>query len=174
MEKQVDRFLGRTYLGPLCLRGHDHGNKLSVRYSVDRTCIACRQENNARYRATNYSAGTTEYRQQIELNRKIAKENSEPTYLGGICLWLHDAGGGFSKRYTADKDCTVCQKERRRSKKKPDSKPKPTKKKQSFLPVVPIHVAPTSNLATIAANYKKAEEDRRRVEAQMRRQEKNG
>jgi hypothetical protein len=180
MEKEIDRFLGRTYLGPLCLRGHDNGNKLSVRYSVDRTCVVCRQENNAKYRERNYSPAT-EYRQQIELNRKIAIEKGEANYLGGICKRLHDAGGGFSKRYTADKDCTICQRNRKRSNgfrdskefpQKPDSKPK--KKKQSFLPVVPIHVAPTNKLPTIDTNYKKAIEDARKIEAQLRRQEKNG
>jgi len=185
MEKQVDQFLGRTYLGPLCRRGHDNGKGLSIRYTNSHNCIACMQANNNKYRQRIKPPDLkrTEYLQEIAFNRRMALEKGYPTYFGGVCKRGHDHGNGFSRRYTADRDCTICRRNGKRSAgtrddvpapsdRKTDSKPKKKKKKKknSFLPVVPIHVAPTSNLETIDKNYKKALEDRRKVDAQMRRE----
>lgn len=186
---EVDKFLGRTCLGPVCKRGHDNGNGFSVRYTGSKNCIACMQASNKKYREKNNpppNIKKTEYLQEIAFNRRIALENGYPTYMGGICKRKHDHGNGFSKRYTLDRDCTICRRNGKRaggtrdgtqtlktegkpkneSKSKNHSKPK---KKQIFLPVVPIHVAPTSKLATIDKNYKEALEDRRKLDAQMRR-----
>jgi len=184
MDKKVDQFLGRTYLGPVCKRGHDNGSGLSLRYTRSNNCIACMQTNNKKYREKSNPPNIkkTEYLQEIAFNRRVALENGYPTYMGGICNRLHNSGNGFSKRYTLDRDCTVCRRNGKRvggtrdgtQKLKPESKPKTEskprkKKKQIFLPVVPLHVAPTSNLATIDKNYKEALEDIRKLEAQMRR-----
>lgn len=180
VEQVVDPFLGRTYIGPLCRREHDNGNGFSIRYTQSHNCIECMRANNKKYRdrAKPPDFKRIEYLQEIAFNRRIALENGYPTYMGGICKREHDAGNGFSKRYALDRDCTVCRRNSKRAAGTRDDVPdpnvpkldsKPKKKKQTFLPVVPIYVAPTSDLATIDKNYKNALEDFRKLEAQIRR-----
>jgi hypothetical protein len=188
---EVDKFLGRTYLGPLCQRKHDNGNGLSARYTSDRGCVACHQERNKQYQQSNRPLQTTEYRQQIAYNRKVALELWDATYLGGICKRLHNfEGTGFSKRYTLDRDCTVCRRNGKRaagtrddspilSPKAPkEAKPKseklskePRKKKKENRPAaVPIYVSPTINQEAIDAEYRQRIADMKRLEYEMKRE----
>jgi hypothetical protein len=192
---EVDKFLGRTYLGTLCERGHNNGNGFSARYVTDRGCIACHQERNKHRRKTDSPLPTTQYRQQIACNRKIALERSDTTYLGGICLRKHDfEGTGFSKRYTLDRDCTACRRNGKRAgatsrddrpilspkapkEAKPKSEgkakePRKKKKKENRPAAVPIYVSPTIDQEKIAASYRQRMAELKRIEYQMKREEK--
>ena len=163
---EVDKFLGRTYLGELCLKGHDNGNGFSARYASCRSCIACHKEKNAERRRSTRVLHPNEYLQQIAYNRKIALEKWDATYLGGICKRGHDfEGTGFSKRYTLDKDCIVCRRNGKRAGATsrddvPILRPKPPKAtspkgenklkkpRKKYFPkpaTVPLYIPPTIN-----------------------------
>ena len=191
---EVDKFLGRTYLGSLCRREHDNGNGMSVRYTCDRTCVTCHQENNAKFRVkTTVDLKTIEHTQQIAYNRKMALEKGDSTYLGGICKCEHAEVGEFCRRYTVDRGCIVCRRIGKRTgsrdadspilrpkppkeaKPKGESKPSTSSKKKKYHPkpaAVPIYVSRTINQEKIDADYRQRMEDMKRLEYQMKREEK--
>jgi hypothetical protein len=189
---EVDKYLGRTYLGTLCNRNHDNGNGLSVRYTKDRGCVLCHRARNEQWRKTNSDLKSTEYRQQIAYNRKVALELWDATYLGGICKRGHDfEGTGFSRRYTLDRDCIVCRRNGKRAggtrddspiiKLKPPKEVKPRSeklkkepKKKKYYPkpaAIPTYVSPTFNQEKIDADYRQRMADMKRMEYQMKRGE---
>lgn len=188
MEMEVDKFLGRTYLGALCINNHDNGNGLSARYTGCRSCITCHKQRNASRRRSTKALHQNEYLQQIAFNRKQAQEKGDTTYLGGVCKRGHDEGGGFSRRYTLDKDCTTCRRNGKRvggsrddspilrpkapkeGKPKSESKPKEPKKKEFRLAKVPRYVSPTINQEKIDAEYRQRMADMKRLEYQMKRE----
>lgn len=184
--------LGHTYLGSLCKRGHDAGNKLSIRYRSDRTCLLCHQESKKRNRLAKPTQQIK--RREIITNRKIALEQWHSTYLGNLCKRGHDAGGGFSERYTFSRACTVCNRnaaQHRRSRKtrndapifslkapkapkeiKPKNQSKPSKKKYSQPAKVPVYVSPTTiDREKIDAEYCQKMADMKRFEHQIKREE---
>jgi hypothetical protein len=186
--------LGHTYLGSLCKRGHDAGNELSIRYRSDRTCLLCHQESKKRNRLAKPTQQIK--RREIITNRKIALEQWKSTYLGNLCKRGHDAGEGFSERYTFTRACTVCNrnagahKKAQAQKTRDDSpilspkapkapkevkpvvnqgKPRePRKKTYSKPATVPAWVAPTINQEKIDAEYRQRIADMKRLDYQLR------